>query len=126
MKIQDGYDKHESSKILWLRGMGLWDNPFDQEDRPGGFTGLHSAAYLGCMEIIVALLEMNKWDPQATDFNGNTTISWILEGEHLGVVRVLLERSEVDPDTANTKYDRTPLSRAGENGHEGIMWILLQ
>ena len=75
LKLLDGYDKHISSKMLLLRGESALDLPFDQNDTPRGFTGLHGAAYLGCMEIAVALLEMNKLDVQATDFLRNTAIA---------------------------------------------------
>ena len=60
LKLLDEYGKHISSKILLLRGVSLWDQPFDSEDTPRGFTGLHGAAYHGCVEIAVALLKSNK------------------------------------------------------------------
>ena len=60
LELLDGYDKHISSKMLLLHRMSIWDQPFDQEDCPTGFTGLHGAAYFGCVEITVALLEMNR------------------------------------------------------------------
>ena len=126
LKLLDGYEKHISSKILLLRGMDFRDRPFDLQDTPKGFTGLHGAAYLGYVEIIVALLETNKWDVQATDFHGNTAISWAARRGHEGVVKVLLERSNVNPDTADAKYGRTPLSRAAGNGHEGVVRMLLE
>ena len=60
VKLLNGYDKHISSKVLLLHMMPNWDLPFDREDRPIGFTGLHGAAYFGCVEIVAALLETNK------------------------------------------------------------------
>ena len=125
LKLLDGYDKHISSKLLLLRGMSVWDQLFDWEDRPRGFTGLHGAAYFGCVEIMAALLEMNKWDVQTTDLSGNTAIAWAARRGHEGVVRILVERSDVNPDTADALFDRTPLSFAAENGHEGVVRILL-
>ena len=123
LKVLGGYDKSISSKMLF-REMSVWDRPFDQEDRPRGFTGLHGAAYFGCVEIMVALLEMDRWDVQATDVRGDTAIAWAARRGHEGVVGVLLQRSDIDPDTAN-EYNRTPLSLAAENGHEGGVRILL-
>ena len=76
LKLLDEYDQHISSKMLLLRKMDFWDRPFYREESPKGFTGLHGAAYLGCTEIIVALLRMKKWDVQATDFHGNTALTW--------------------------------------------------
>ena len=125
LKLLDGYDKHISSKMLLLSGVGLWNPPLDREGTPRGFTGLHGAAYVGCVEITVALLESGKWDLQATDFNGNTAIAWAARRGHEGVVRVLLEQSDVNPDKAD-RWSQTPLSWAAENGHEGVVRMLLE
>ena len=125
LKLLDGFDKHIASKILLLHGVSPWDWPFDPEDTPRGFTGLHSAAYHGCVEITVALLGTNKWDVQATDFNGNTAIAWAARRGHEGVLRVLLELSDVNLHKAD-KRRRTPLLLAAESGHEGVVKILLK
>ena len=53
LKLLNGYDKHISSKVVLLRGVRTEEQPFDQEDTPRGFTGLHGAAYFGCVEISV-------------------------------------------------------------------------
>jgi len=126
LKLLDGYDKHISSKMLLLHRTSFFDRPFDQDDTPRGFTALHGAAYLGRMEITVALLEMNKWDAQATDFYGNTAVAWAARRGHEGVVRVLLEQSDVNPNTADTQCGRTLLSWAAKNGHEGVVRVLLE
>ena len=47
-------------------------------------------------------------------------------GGHWGIVKILLEQEGVNPDHADTFYDRTPLSLAAERGHEGIVKILLE
>jgi len=67
LKLLGGYDKHISSKMLLLHGENTLDLPFDQDDTPRGFTGLHGAAYLGCVEITAVLLKMIIWDVRATD-----------------------------------------------------------
>ena len=126
LKLLDGYENHIYSKIMLLRNMNIQDRPFDREDTPRGFTGLHGAAYLGCVEIVTALLETNKWDVQATDIHGNTALAWAARRGHEGIVRVLLRRTDVYADTAGTKYGRTPLSWAAENGHSGVVRILLE
>jgi len=125
LKLLARYDKHISSKMLLLRGVGIWNPPLDRENTPRGFTGLHGAAYLGCVEITAALLESNKWDVQATDFNGNTAIAWAARRGHERVVRVLLERSDVNPDKAD-KWSQTPLLWAAVNGHEEVVRTLLE
>ena len=127
LKLLDGYDKHISSKMLLLSEFRVpdWEKPFDREDRPTGFTGLHGAAYLGCVEITVALLEMNAWDVEETDLNGNTPLAWAARRGQEGVVRILLEWNGANPNAPN-KYGLTPLLRAAGNGHEGVVRILLE
>ena len=43
-----------------------------------------------------------------------------------GTVKLLLERQDIDPNTAGTKSGRTALFWAVEQGHEGIVKLLLQ
>ena len=82
LKLLDGYDKHISSKLLLLNSVGAEEQPLDIDDTPRGFTGLHGAACFGCEEIIVALLETNKVNVQATDFRGNVAIAWASRKGH--------------------------------------------
>ena len=39
---------------------------------------------------------------------------------------MLLEREGVNPDRPDTKYGRTPLSWAAENGHSEVVKMLLE
>jgi len=126
LKLLHRYDSHISSKVVLLRGLRAGEQPFDREGTPKGFTGLHGAAFLGCVEITVALLGEYVRDMRATDFHGHTAIAWAARRGNQGVVRVLLERSEVSPDTPDTKYGRTPLLWAAQNGHEGVVRMLLE
>jgi len=76
LKLLDGYDQHISSRLYtcmkWTLGTDffyyLGDNP--------GFVGRYDAAYFGCAEITVALLKLEEWDTEATDFHGNTALTW--------------------------------------------------
>ena len=126
LKLLDGYDKHISSKVLLLHGVRAEEQPLFGDGTPTGFTGLHGAAYFGCLEIAVALLETDKGDVHATDFHGNPAIAWASKRGNEGVVRALLEWSEVHPNAGNTKYSSAPLLWAAENGHEGVVRILLE
>jgi len=126
LELLDEYDKHISSKILLLYRMKDCDRPLDQEGSPRGFSGLHGAAYFGCEEITTALLKVSKWNARATDFNGNTAIAWAARRGHEGVVRILLERSDSDPNTPDAQYGRTPLSWAAGNGNEKMVAMLLE
>jgi len=42
------------------------------------------------------------------------------------VVKMLLDRADVNPDQADTQYGGTPLWWAARNGHEGVVKMLLQ
>ena len=108
LRLLDRYDEHISSKALLLYEARLREEPFSLEDIPRGFTGLHCAAYHGCVEIMIALLELNKWDVQTTDFNGNTAITWAARWGHEEAVKVLLAQDDINPDQMN-HFDQTPL-----------------
>jgi len=125
LKLLDGYDKHISSKMLLLHRMSIWDRPLNLEDRPIGFTGLHCAAYFGCAEIMVALLEVGKWGVQATDLKGNTPFIWAARRGHERVVRILLGRGDIKPDVPD-ESGRTPLSLSAGYGYEGVVRALLE
>ena len=40
------------------------------------------------------------------------------------MVKLLLDKEGVDPDSKDSTYDRTPLSWAAENGHEAVVKLL--
>jgi len=50
----------------------------------------------------------------------------VTERGYEGAVKLLLERNDINPNTANTEYCRTPLWWAAERGHEGIVKLLLE
>jgi len=126
LKLLDGYAKHISSKVLLLHGVRAEEQPLCGDGTPTGFTGLHGAAYFGCLEITVAVLETNKGDVHATDFHGNPAIAWASKRGNEGVVRALLEWSEVNSNAGSSKYGSAPLLWAAEYGHEGVVRILLE
>jgi len=126
LKLLYGYDKHISSKVLLLYSVRAEERPFGVYGAPRGFTGLHGAAYFGCLELAVTLLESNKGDMHATDCRGNTALAWASKRGHEGMVRALLEWDDVNSHTTSTKYSSTPLLWAAEFGHEGVVRILLE
>ena len=126
LELLGGYERHISSMLLSLHDVNDGGWHFFLKDIPRGFTGLHCAAYFGCVEITAALLEKGKWDLQATDFRGNTVLLWAAKRGHEGVVRLLLERRDVYADMPDSEYGRTPLLWAAENGHEGVVRILFE
>jgi len=47
--------------MLLAESAGYW-NPELNWRNPARFTGLRYAAYFGMVEIVVALIDMKKWD----------------------------------------------------------------
>ena len=71
------------------------------------------------------LLERNNVNPDTTDEDGRTPLSWAAGGGHKKIVRILFERDDVNPHSAD-KSGRTPLSWATGNGSEKIVRMHLE
>src|SRR5205807_47038 len=128
LRLLDGFDKHISAQLMLLHwnkycGSGPY---FYWRTGPTGFTGLHAVAFLGIIGIVATVLEMQEWKVDATDILGSTALTWAANRGHEGVVKILLERADVNPDEADDKYGRTPLSWAAGNGREGVVKMLLE
>ena len=115
-----------------------------------GATPLIWAARYGHEEVVRLLLRKKHVQPDQPDMNnGRTALSWAAENGHEGVVGLflgsqfanpanlgarwgktrraasrLLGKRHVNPDSLS-KSGRKPLSWAAENGHEGIVKLLL-
>jgi len=127
LRLLNGFDEHISAQLLLLRGRGVyWDPFYDGAGGPTGFTGLHGMAFLGIVEIAAAVLDMKKWDVNAVDCTGSTALTWAATRGHEGVVKILLEREDVDPDRADTIFRQTPLSLAAVKGQERVVKMLLE
>ena len=116
------FGRHISAKLL------LWGK-FREWEREGryseGFTGLHCAAYLGLDEIVIALFEVVEGcGADMVDASGRTPLAWAAENGHEGIVKLLLDRKEVNPDSKDN-HGQTPLQRAAEGGHEEVVKLLL-
>ena len=126
LRLLDRFDEHISAELLLLHHY-YFNSYFCNGGRgPWGFTGLHGVAFLGIVEIVVPVLGMKKWDINAADCTGNTALIWAARRGQEDVVKVLLEREDLNPDQIDTKYGRTPLSWAAGEGHQGVVQILLQ
>jgi len=128
LKLLDRFDEHISAQLILLhnnkdRGGGPY---FYGRGEPTGFSGLHGGAFLGIVEILSTVLEMKKWDVNASDCMGMTALTWASGRGHEEVVKVLLDQEDTNPDKVDTEYGRTPLSWAAEKGHEGIVKMLLE
>jgi len=97
VKLLDGFDSHIFCKLFrdgefpWIES--ILRHPIHQMK----FTALHAGAILGVPEIMVALLEKDKWDLNATDKFGMTASLWATWLGSDAIVKVLLEHEGVDP-----------------------------
>ena len=129
LRLLDKFNKHISAQLLSLRhnrGSNYPSPEFDVEKGPIGFTGLHGAAFLGIVEIFAAVLELKEWDINSRDSASCTPLLWAAMRGHEGVVKMLLEREDVDPDLANQEWNQTPLEWAAQQGHEGVVKVFLE
>ena len=122
------FDQHISAQLLLLRyNKERRSGPyFNGGEGPTGFTGLHVVSFLGIVEIVAGVLEMKEWNVNATDCMGSTALTWAAGRGYEEVVKILLEREDINPDQADTKYGQTPLLWAAENGHERVVKMLLE
>jgi len=58
-------------------------------------------------------------NPKSSDWRGRTPLSRAAGSGHEGIVKLLLGRGDVNPDTPDAWYGQPPLSWTAENGHEG-------
>ena len=129
LQLLVGFEQHVSSQLLLLHYFSSgpwWDRRIYKRGGSTGFTGLHGAAFLGIVEIFAALLGMKEWDINAVDTVGRTALVWATVRSHEDMVKMLLQRKDVNPNTADTECSRTPLWWAAERGHEGIVKLLLE
>ena len=126
LRLLDRFDEHISAQLLldhynWTGSSGPH---FPNFGGPKGFTGLHGVAFLGIVGIVAAVLQMREWDVNAADCSGSTALAWASGRGQDEVVKVLLEREDIDPNTADTQEGWTPLIGAARNGHEGVVLML--
>ena len=122
LQLLGKFGGHISAKLLIWGNFSKWEREMQYSE---GFTGLHCAAYLGLDGIAITLLEgMGGCDADMADGWGHTPLMWAAESGYEGIVKLLLDRKEVNPDPRD--HDgRTPLAYAAEGGHEGIVKLLL-
>ena len=128
LRLLDRFDKHISTRLLlsYYKHNKCWGPYFYWMGGLTGFTGLHAVSFLGIVEMVAPILEMREWDVNATDCMGSTTLTWAAWKGCEEVVKILLEREDVNPDQADTGYSQTPLSWAAEKGHQGVVKMLLE
>jgi len=67
---------------------------------------------------------MSKCPPDMTDITSQTPLLWAVTRLHHGVVQLLLEPEDVNPNIAN-KFSQTPLLWA-ERGDDRVVDLLLE
>ena len=92
---------------------------------PPLFSGLHCASFFGIIEFVTLLINQKGCEINQEDFLGSTPLSWAARSGHEGVVKLLLEREDVDPDGPD-KNDLAPLGWAVVRGHEEVVKLLLE
>ena len=128
LRLLDQFDEHISAQLLLRHDQNaFWELWFHGVEHPGftGFTGLHGVAFLGVVEIAIAALDTKVWDVNAVDCTENTALAWAAMRGHDRIVKMFLERKDIDPNKIDTRYGCTPLSWAAAKGHERVVKILL-
>lgn len=96
---------------------------------PNRTSGLHFAARYGLLYLTERFLigkhGQGNIGADPKDEYGRTPLSLVAEEGHEAVVRLLVERDDVEADSKD-KYGRTPLSFAAEEGHKAVVRLLVE
>ena len=95
------------------------------KDGQNGTLLLFASRY-GLLSVIEAMIESGATlDFNTKDPHGVTSLSWAAAHGHEAVVRLLLERHDVDIES-KAETLQTPLSFAADNGHEAVVRLLIE
>ena len=123
LKLLNHYEHHISALSLLDQAL----LPYDIGDVATSprFSGLRCASFFGIVELVTVLINVEGCVVDQRDCVGRTPLAWAAINGQEEVVKVLLERKNVDPNHPN-KNDRTPLACAALNGHERVVNLLLE
>jgi hypothetical protein len=110
---------------LILGDLGEWEEAEEE---------LHEV--IGCLEkehsymqdevVVKLLLEMGKSEVNSKDEEGLTLLSHAVIEGHSTVVKLLLKTGKADIERKDRAFNQTPLLRAAEYGHKGVVKLLLE
>ena len=130
LRLLNKFEEHISAQLILLRyttsSHYLSGFRFYSEKGPMGFTALHGGAFLGIVEIFAAVFEMKEWDVNAVDNASCTPLIWAALLGNEEVVKMLLERGDVNPELKGHSNGRRPLEWASAKGHEMVVKVLLK
>ena len=93
-----------------------------------GGAGLHMAAFFGLAHLCAGLLEQQddtKVEADPSNEWERTPLSYAAQMGHVAVVKLLLERADVDINYMDSQR-HGPLSYAAMEGHEAVVKLLLE
>ena len=91
---------------------------------PQKISGIHAIAYFGLSEIMAHFCQVGR-NMELKDDLGWTPLIWAAMNGQEAVVRLLIERDDVDIN-AKDRDGRTPLIFAVVNGHEAVARLLIE
>ena len=109
--------------LYFLLRQSLFEFPC-QQPIAKKFSGTHVIAYFGLSEYMSCFCQRGRY-MGLRDESGRTPLSWASEHGHEAIVRVLLERGDVNVN-AEDKDRWTPLLFAAMNGHADVVRLLIE
>ena len=90
-----------------------------------GMTILHIIAIHGLCYVLSIFLNLGHNTADAKDCNGRTPLAWAAARGHETVVKLLVERDDVEADSKDNG-GQTPLLRAAARGYEAVVKLLVK
>ncbi|KAF4947724.1 hypothetical protein FSARC_13898 [Fusarium sarcochroum] len=117
-RVESSVQALMNSSLAWT----LWRPGYSQKV-PRQLSGLHLTAFFG-LEDGVQVFGSSCCTLNTRDSDGRTALSYAAEKGHETVVKLFLDKGDLDIDS-NDKCDRTPLWWAATRGHEAIVKLFL-
>jgi len=89
------------------------------------YTPINNAAFNGHVDVVLALLESGKINPNLCGKSHLTSINSAACNGHVKVVQAFLEYGKVNPNLPDIE-GCTPINNAAINGHDDVVRVLLE